>query len=163
MMETMGSRIVDFRKQKGYTQEQLAEQMGISPQAVSKWENDQSCPDVGIIPQLAEVLGVTLDQLFGLRPTVQLMAAASLEEIDRRMIRVLVNSANGDKVKVNLPVMLVRTLVKSDAILKLMGEGADLVRNLDFDQIFSLIDCGVMGKLVEVESVNGDQVDIFVM
>ena len=44
-METLGKRISDYRKQKNMTQEQLAEAMEISPQAVSKWENDISCPE----------------------------------------------------------------------------------------------------------------------
>ena len=63
--ETMGKRISDLRKGKGMTQEQLAQQMGVTAQAVSKWENDLSCPDISILPQLAEALGVTTDELLG--------------------------------------------------------------------------------------------------
>ena len=59
--QTMGKRIMQLRKEKGYTQEQLAELCGVSAQAVSKWENDVSCPDISILPQLAELLGVTTD------------------------------------------------------------------------------------------------------
>ncbi len=62
---TMGRRIADLRKQKGMTQEQLANQVGVTAQAVSKWENDLSCPDISILPQLAEALGVTTDELLG--------------------------------------------------------------------------------------------------
>ena len=63
--ETMGKRIAAFRKRRGLTQDQLAEQLGISAQAVSKWETDLSCPDIGLLPQLAEILEVSLDDLFG--------------------------------------------------------------------------------------------------
>ncbi len=66
--QTMGKRIVQLRKEKGYTQEQLAELVGVSAQAVSKWENDVSCPDISILPKLAEVLGVTTDELLGVKP-----------------------------------------------------------------------------------------------
>ncbi len=45
-MSTLGTRIAEYRKQCGMTQEQLAEHMDVSPQAVSKWENDMSCPDI---------------------------------------------------------------------------------------------------------------------
>ena len=45
--ETLGRRIMALRKAKGWTQEQLAAQLGISAQAVSKWENNVSCPDIG--------------------------------------------------------------------------------------------------------------------
>ena len=54
--ETMGKRISELRKNKGMTQEQLAQQVGVTAQAVSKWENDLSCPDISILPQLAEAL-----------------------------------------------------------------------------------------------------------
>ena len=66
--QTMGKRIMQLRKEKGYTQEQLAELCGVSAQAVSKWENDVSCPDISILPQLAELLGVTTDELLGVKP-----------------------------------------------------------------------------------------------
>jgi len=63
--QTMGKRIMALRKQAGMTQEQLAERLGVSPQAVSKWENDVSCPDIGTLPKLAEVFGVSTDVLLG--------------------------------------------------------------------------------------------------
>ncbi len=66
--ETMGKRISDLRKSKGMTQEQLAQMVGVTAQAVSKWENDLSCPDISILPQLAEALGVTTDELLGRSP-----------------------------------------------------------------------------------------------
>ncbi len=66
--ETMGKRISDLRKNKGMTQEQLAQRVGVTAQAVSKWENDLSCPDISILPQLAEALGVTTDELLGRAP-----------------------------------------------------------------------------------------------
>lgn len=65
---TIGKRIMTLRKQKSMTQEQLAERVGVSAQAVSKWENDVSCPDISLIPQLADVLGVTTDELLGVKP-----------------------------------------------------------------------------------------------
>ena len=64
-MDTLGKRIVYYRKELGLTQEQLAEKLGVTAQAVSKWENDQSCPDITILPQLAEIFGVTTDALLG--------------------------------------------------------------------------------------------------
>ena len=65
MNETLGKRIAQYRKEQSLTQENLAERLGISSQAVSKWENDLSCPDISILPQLAEALGVTTDELLG--------------------------------------------------------------------------------------------------
>ena len=65
MKETFGQRFSRLRKAKGMTQEVIAEKMNISPQAVSKWENDLSAPDVSLLLPLAELLGVTADTLLG--------------------------------------------------------------------------------------------------
>ena len=65
MEETLGKRIVANRKRLGLTQDQLAEQLGVTAQAVSKWENDQSCPDITILPKLAEIFGISTDALLG--------------------------------------------------------------------------------------------------
>ena len=61
----LSDNITDFRKKKGYTQEMLAEKLGVTFQAVSKWENGQSCPDILTLPQLAEIFETSIDELFG--------------------------------------------------------------------------------------------------
>lgn len=66
--ETLGKRIAALRKEKGLTQEQLAEKVGVSAQAVSKWENDVSCPDITLLPLLADLFGVSVDELLGVKP-----------------------------------------------------------------------------------------------
>lgn len=66
MDETLGKRIVSNRKRLGITQDRLAEQLGVTAQAVSKWENDQSCPDIAMLPKLAEIFGITTDELLGI-------------------------------------------------------------------------------------------------
>ena len=65
MEQTLGKRIMQNRKRMGLTQDQLAEKLGVTAQAVSKWENDQSCPDISILPHLAEIFGITTDALLG--------------------------------------------------------------------------------------------------
>ena len=60
----LGKKIVYYRKNKNMTQEELAKQLGISNQAVSKWENEQSCPDVELLPKIADIFEITLDELF---------------------------------------------------------------------------------------------------
>lgn len=66
MEETLGKRIVANRKRLGITQDRLAEQLGVTAQAVSKWENDQSCPDITMLPKLAQIFGTSVDSLLGL-------------------------------------------------------------------------------------------------
>ena len=55
--------ISELRKQHGMTQLELAEKMGVTDKAVSKWERDLSCPDINSIPNLAEILGVSVEEL----------------------------------------------------------------------------------------------------
>ena len=65
MEHTIGKRIAAHRKRLGMTQEQLAEKLGITAQAVSKWENDQSCPDISVLPVLADIFQISTDALLG--------------------------------------------------------------------------------------------------
>ena len=65
MDQTLGKRIAQNRKRLKLTQDQLAEKLGITAQAVSKWENDQSCPDIATLPTLAEIFGISTDALLG--------------------------------------------------------------------------------------------------
>ena len=66
MEQTLGKRISFYRKKLQLTQENLAEQLGVTAQAVSKWENDQSCPDITMLPRLAENFHCTTDELLGI-------------------------------------------------------------------------------------------------
>ena len=61
--DTFGNMVAVLRKQKGMTQLELAEKMGVTDKAVSKWERDLSFPDVSSIPKLAEILDVSVDEL----------------------------------------------------------------------------------------------------
>lgn len=60
-----GARIAQRRKELGLTQEALAQKLGVSNQAVSKWEADQCCPDIMLLPELADTFGISIDALFG--------------------------------------------------------------------------------------------------
>ena len=61
--KSLGEMICSLRKEKGMTQNDLAEKMNVTDKAVSKWERNLSCPDVNSIPKLAEVLGITVEEL----------------------------------------------------------------------------------------------------
>ena len=69
MSETMGKIIKRLRKERSLTQEELAEQLGVTFQAVSKWENDSGMPDISQIVPLATVFDVSTDVLFGIYGT----------------------------------------------------------------------------------------------
>lgn len=62
-MQKMGKYIVKLRKGKGWTQQQLAEQLGVTPQAVSKWECGEAVPDIDILDKVAMIFSVTIDSI----------------------------------------------------------------------------------------------------
>ena len=59
----IADRIQTLRKSRGISQEELADKIGVSRQAVSKWESDQCCPDISLLPLLADIFGITIDEL----------------------------------------------------------------------------------------------------
>lgn len=65
---TFGNTIATYRKKLGITQEALAQQLDVTNQAVSKWESDLSCPDVMLLPKLADIFQISIDVLFGREP-----------------------------------------------------------------------------------------------
>lgn len=75
----LGNRIKQLRAKSGLTQEQLGMKLGIGAQAVSKWENSAAMPDITLLPSIAEVFGVTVDDLF------DLTAEQRLNRIENRL------------------------------------------------------------------------------
>ena len=159
MNESIGSRISRYRKERGLTQEALAEKLGVSSQAVSKWENDQSCPDISLLSVLSKLLGITTDELLtGKEPEVQLVAVENRKSFDELVMRINVRSSDGDKVRMNIPVTLAQLGMNIGA--DFTGSGA--MKNVDLNQVFSLVKQGAVGKLVEIESEDGDFVEIII-
>jgi transcriptional regulator with XRE-family HTH domain len=161
---TIGKRITLLRKEKGLTQEELATHMGVSPQAVSKWENDQTCPDISALPKLARLLGVTVDELLEgkqeLAP-VRLLPPEERKDIKDMMLRITVDSAQGDRVRVNLPIALVEVAMEIGMEMPQIN-GTDALKGVDMNKVLRLVREGLVGNLVEVDSADGDKVRIFV-
>lgn len=63
----MGNLISDLRRQKSMTQKDLADQLNVTDKAVSKWERGICCPDIGTIPELAELLGISSEELLDMK------------------------------------------------------------------------------------------------
>ncbi len=157
MEQTLGSRISALRKSKGVTQDQLAEAMGVSPQAVSKWENDISCPDISMLPQLADYFQVSIDEMLrGERAFVpQVLPEEKRKPLEQMLLKIRVVDGE-DKINVNLPMGLVKVGLQMDAMTKLTG---DAVKEIDFDAILRMAEQGAVGKLVEMDS-EGTKVEI---
>lgn len=163
-MDTIGKRISEYRKKKNLKQDELAEMLGVSAQAVSKWENDLSCPDISLLPELSRILGISIDEIVQgkkVEPVVTILPEDQRKDIDKMMLRIVIESHDGDHVRVNLPVMLVKIAIDTGMSLPQIS-GNEVIKNIDFAQIFRMIELGVIGNLVDIESADGHTVKIFV-
>lgn len=161
-MKTLGMKISELRKMKKMTQDELAEKMSVSSQAVSKWENDLSIPDLPILVQLAQFFHVSLDDLvIEKEKTVQLVPEESRKNIEDMFLRVYIDSSEGDRVRVNLPLALVKMACDMGLDIPQLTNNASL-QGLDLNMIMKMIESGVIGKLVEVDSADGDHVEVVV-
>ncbi len=162
-MSTLGERISGYRKKCGMTQELLAEYMEVSPQAVSKWENNISCPDITALPRLADLFGISCDELLRGREeqTVRMLSEEEKKDVDKMLLQVRADTVAGDRVRVNLPVALVRIALELGMEVPGM-DGQSAFQKIDLEKILRLVDEGVIGKLVEMESAEGDVVEITV-
>ncbi len=164
-MKTIGQNIAACRKAKGITQEALAEICSVTPQAVSKWENDVSYPDIILLKPLARTFGISVDELLddGQGPVTRL--AEGKPDTDKMLLRIRANGGGEgkEKVNINLPVKLIEILVSNDALMNKIGGGkSDWIKSVDFKQILTLISLGVTGKLVEVQGEEGETVEVWV-
>ncbi len=82
MKKTLGTMIAELRKQHGMTQLELAEKMGVTDKAVSKWERDLSCPDINSLPNLAEIFGVSVEELMQTKKEADAPASKVSEIMD---------------------------------------------------------------------------------
>lgn len=166
-METIGKRISEHRKEKNIKQDELAEMLLVSPQAVSKWENDISCPDISVLPKLAEILGITVDELLcGKKENiVSFVPEEKRKDINDMMFRIIIDSNDGDKVRVNLPCALVKLALECGIELPQVSGNdsvSSAIKSIDLAKIFEMVEKGAIGNIVEVESNDGDVVRIFV-
>lgn len=161
-MKTIGEKINELRKQRNMTQDELAEKMGVSSQAVSKWEKDLSIPDLPVLMELSDFFHISLDDLVKEKEdSVQLVPEGQRKDINEMLLRVNVHTVKGDKVRVNLPLALVKIASQMDMEM-LQFKGSEVLKTLDLKAIVAMIESGVVGKIVEVESSEGDIVEVTV-
>lgn len=165
MNTTLGKRIAALRRERELKQDELAEKLGVSPQAVSKWENDQTCPDISLLPLLAEILGVSVDELLSGKkeevPAVRMLPENERKDIKDMMLRIVATSADGETARVNLPLAIIEVAMDSGlSMSQVSGNGA--LKNIDLNKIMDMVRQGAIGNLVQVESADGDKIQIFV-
>ena len=145
-MNTIGQNIAYFRKQKNMTQEELAEKMSVTAQAISKWECDASYPDITVIQTLSKILGVSVTELLEGISTPPQLKDAPQEIIDRRIVRIEVQT-KGTKIVTRFPVPAMKKAIENGTLEGLLDD--------DFEEVASIlgmIDEGMTGRLVDVNT-----------
>ena len=172
--ETLGRRIARLRLECGMTQERLAMKMGVTAQAVSKWENDLSAPDISLLPELARTLGVTVDELLEGRKSQEIVPAEPEPQPEPepettpshsdgsrpKKLHIHVDSSDGDVVNINVPLGMASAVLgvssKIPGVVNLNLNDADI----DTTLIAEAIKHGEKGTLIEVDGDDGDHVTI---
>lgn len=170
--EIVGKNLLTLRKEKNWTQDEVAEKLGVSAQAVSKWETGASCPDISLLPVISDLYGVLADDLLRdeeerrkrKKSVMTYVPEEKRKKPEELLFRVLVDSGDGDKVRINLPLPLLKAGIGFGMASKFTSKflGEDALKDIDLEQIFRLAESGVIGKLIEVDSGNGDHVEIVV-
>lgn len=122
MKLAIGQNIRDFRKKNNLTQEALADRLGVTYQSISRWENDTTYPDLELIPAIAEILAITVDELFGM-PQIEKekRAEETFDELRRECMK---RDYNADKI-VNLLRDIRRNYLDSYSAWRPWTEGND--------------------------------------
>lgn len=157
---TIGSRIAQGRKAKGYTQEEFSQLLDVTAQAVSKWENDISCPDIQLLPKIAEILGMTTDELLTGKKSEQ-KAEAQKVNVDTSNLKININvlKPGQNPVNVSLPLSMVKRFAKiGNGISGIMGNGA--IDGVKLDEILTLVENGATGEILNVVADDNTNVKI---
>lgn len=89
----IAANIAKLRRERGMTQEALAEVIGVSSQTISKWENSTTWPDVALLPVIADVFGVTIDALYGREEKKNtVFAEAAIDQVIESVQRIIVGT-----------------------------------------------------------------------
>ncbi len=160
--ETLGNRISSLRKQRGYTQSEFAEMLSVTPQAVSKWENDISCPDITLLPDIADIFGITVDELLTGRvrtaalPEKEKKHRKNIEKL-RLIVRVL--RPMQKPIKIALPLSVVKRFARLGVSIS-NAVGGDYISEEQLSEIMNMVDEGIAGVILDI--VTEDDTNVIV-
>ena len=161
----LGTNISERRKALGMTQEELASNLGVSPQAVSKWENNLSCPDISLLPAIAKIFGTSVDDLLGVAAATEKVSDSKTytepEIVDEEPVftgkkastLLITTEKNGKVSNVRIPLTVVRFGLNLGSVFGgLTGAQASTIENA--------IRTGLSGEILSVDGENGEKVTI---
>lgn len=157
-MNTIGRNIAELRKKRGMTQEELAEKMCVTAQAVSKWERDTSYPDVTALSALAKALGVGIAAIVDGEQSTPEVKEAAPDTIARRVVCIAVHTVNTN-VKMQFPVTALKKMMDNGVLQQMIGDKEDYLQVSSV--LESALEMGCVGPILNVDA-DGTQVHISV-
>lgn len=160
--KTLGSRISELRKQHGYTQGEFADLLNVTPQAVSKWENDISCPDIALLPTIAGIFKITVDELLtGNKKAEIKQEDIKVKNTDDEKLKLMLSvyKPNQKPVKITLPLSVVKKFARIGVNISGIV-GNNVVTDSQIEQILALVDEGVTGTLLDI--VTEDETNVVI-
>lgn len=175
--ETLGSRIAKKRKALNLTQEEFSGLLGVTAQAVSKWENDASCPDIMLLPEISKVLDVSIDELMGVKARKHNTEADEPEkneaekvaefigekrskaDIAKLKLRINIIDNRSKPVRIALPMPFVMRMANMG--VKISGVlGTNAINDSQLEQILELVRNGVAGEIFDLTTDDGTNIKI---
>lgn len=155
----IGNNIATLRKQKGITQEELANELGVSAQAVSKWENNSSCPDVSLLTKIADYFGITVDALLRADEQEIVDETANKNEQHHKMgsnkkININIIQQNGKENNVKVPFGFVKLGLNIGSMFGLDKSITEKINEMIEENITDIVD---------VDTENGEHITITIV
>ena len=150
-MAGIGENIAALRKKAGMTQEELSEKMCVTAQAVSKWENGLSCPDLENIRSMAKLFGVSVDELLNGPKMVPELKSDEPETVAKRILHVQVNTGEDTRIHCRIPTAVFLKAAENGTLDKLLGEELE---NDQLEMVLEIIKSGTVGSIVSIDQGN---------
>lgn len=157
--KTPGARILEARKRKGLTQDDFAKLLNVTAQAVSKWENDASCPDIMLLPKISEILGISLDELLTGEARTDTKKQIPVTDNSKNKLHIKISPLNKKPTNITVPVALVKRIAKiGNGISGIIGNAS--ITDSQLEEILALTQEGVTGELLNIEADDGTVITI---
>ncbi len=157
--KTLGERLSSARKNKGLTQDDFAKQLDVTAQAVSKWENDLSCPDILLLPKISDILEVEIEELLTGSTKKAKHQKFSAADNSKLKLKINISPVNKKPTNITVPVALVKKIAKiGNGISGIIGNAS--ISSSQLEEILTLTEEGVAGEILKIEADDGTIITI---
>jgi len=149
--KTLGERLSAARKNKGLTQDDFAKYLDVTPQAISKWENNLSCPDILLLPKISEILGIGIEELLTGTEKKEEKTKIQTTSESKLKLKIKISPPNKKPTNITVPVALVKRIAKiGNGISGILGNSS--LSSSQIEEILELTEEGVSGEILNIEA-----------